>query len=50
MCRSGTLLVTCGKDGTMRIWSADWGKEISCQFFKSSQLCLCILDDIDVYF
>lgn len=50
MYRNGTLLVTCGKDGTLRIWSSDWGKEISCHNFKSSQLCLCILNDIDVYY
>jgi WD40 repeat protein len=42
LCSTGKLLVTCGKDGTVRVWMADRGKEISRHVFQSPQTCICI--------
>ncbi|CAK9866751.1 unnamed protein product [Sphagnum jensenii] len=39
---TGKLLVTCGKDGTVRVWMADRGKEMSRHVFQSPQTCICI--------
>lgn len=38
--RDGKQLVTCGYDGTVRVWDSDKGKELSRQQFKSIQNCL----------